>query len=90
MLVEPLPRPGWLCQAGDGWLSRSRQKWSNGCVPVGCCVVHLRSSFPVGQALDAVLPLSTDGGINSVAAESRVSERTLSAERVRASSQEYP
>ncbi len=80
MLVEPLPRSGRLCQAGDGWLSRSRQKWSNGCVLVGCRVVHPRSMFPVVRALDAVLPLSTDGGINSVAAESGVSERRLSVE----------
>jgi hypothetical protein len=36
--------------------------------------------FPVVRALDAVLPLSTDGGINSVAAESGVSERSLSVE----------
>ena len=86
-LVESLPLTCLLYRAGDRWLSRSPQKRATPCRPrrlsVSCLLV-----VPSRSVVLSVLS-SRDrlrcyhphrGGINSVAAESGVSERSLSVE----------
>ena len=84
-LVESLPLSCWLCQAGDRRLSRSPQKRAPPCRPrrlsVSCVLVVCLDSaslsvFSLRDRLRRHHPHR--GGINSVAAESDVSERSLS------------
>src|SRR5947209_2673347 len=80
-LVESLPLSCLLYRAGDRWLSRSPQKRATPCRPrrssVSCVLGALCSlSFHRGTGYVVITPHR--GGINSVAAESGVSERSLS------------
>jgi hypothetical protein len=84
-LVESLPRSCLLYRAGDRWLSRSPQKRAPPCRPrrlsVSCVLVVClgSASLSVFSSRDRLRRHPPHrGGINSVAAESGVSERSLS------------
>ena len=84
-LVESLPLSCLLYRAGDRWLSRSPQKRATACRPrrssILCVLVVClgSASLSVFSSRDRLRRHHPHrGGINSVAAESGVSERSLS------------